>query len=87
MQQRFEQLDANGDGFLDQEELSAMRGGMRGPGGPGGSDRAARMMRSDADGDGKISREEAPPPLSQRFDQLDADGDGFLTPDEIRATR
>lgn len=87
MQQRFEQLDANADGFLDQEELSAMRGRGGGPGGPGGGDRAARMMRSDADGDGKISRDEAPPPLAERFDQMDADADGFLTPDEIRAPR
>ena len=91
MQERFEQMDANGDGFLDQQEISALggrRGGPRGgpgSGGPGGGDRAARMMRADADGDGKISREEAPPPLEQSFDQLDAEGDGFLTVDELRA--
>ncbi len=91
MQERFEQMDANGDGFLDQQEISALggrRGGPRGgpgSGGPGGGDRAARMMRADANGDGKISREEAPPPLEQTFDQLDADGDGFLTVDELRA--
>ena len=82
--ERFEQFDANGDGFLDEQELAAMRGRM---GGRGGGDRAARMMRSDADGDGKISREEAPPQLSRRFDAIDADGDGFLTPEEIRAAR
>ena len=32
---RFEALDTNGDGLLDQEELAAMRGPGRGPGGRG----------------------------------------------------
>ena len=45
------------------------------------------MMRADANQDGKLSREEAPPALSERFDELDADGDGFLSADEIRAAR
>ena len=91
MQQRFEQMDANGDGFLDEQELSALRGGRGGPPGgpggrgPGGGDRATRLMQRDADGDGKISRSEMPPPLLELFDQIDTDGDGFLTAEEIRA--
>ena len=32
---RFDALDTNGDGLLDQEELAAMRGPGRGPGGRG----------------------------------------------------
>ena len=84
LQERFEQLDADRDGFLDEQELAAMRGRM---GGRGGGERAARMIRADTDGGGKISREEAPPQLRQRFDAMDSDGDGFLTPDEIRAGR
>ncbi len=35
-ERRFDQLDTNGDGFLDRDELSSMRGRSRGPGGPGG---------------------------------------------------
>jgi Ca2+-binding EF-hand superfamily protein len=58
-----------------------------GDGDPEGGDRLATMMRADANQDGKLSREEVPPPLSERFDELDADGDGFLSADEIRAAR
>jgi hypothetical protein len=54
-QRRFAQLDANGDGKLDEKEL---------PGGP------ARLQRFDRDGDGFLSREEflamSPPGPAQR---------------------
>jgi Ca2+-binding EF-hand superfamily protein len=35
LERRFDQLDTNRDGLLDQAELSAMRGRGRGPGGRG----------------------------------------------------
>lgn len=44
-----------------------------------------RIMRSDTDGDGRLSRAEAPPMLSERFDDFDSDGDGFITRTELQA--
>ncbi len=42
-----------------------------------------RIMESDADGDGRISREEAPEMLLRRFDRMDIDGDGYVTRAEL----
>ncbi|HID74679.1 MAG TPA: hypothetical protein EYP56_01635, partial [Planctomycetaceae bacterium] len=44
----------------------------------------ARLKQADRDGDGKISKEEAPEPLKQRFDRLDKDGNGLLDADELK---
>ncbi|MCJ2036000.1 EF-hand domain-containing protein [Methylobacterium sp. J-068] len=57
----------------------------------------ARIMRADADHDGRVSRAEwaawwdarpgkGPYDPAGRFRAIDADGDGFLTADEIDAT-
>ncbi len=60
--------------------------GAGGPGGPGGGapNPAAMFKRLDADGDGKLSPEEAPGPLKQNFASADADSDGFLTREELQ---
>jgi Ca2+-binding EF-hand superfamily protein len=42
------------------------------------------LKRFDANGDGKISRDEARGKLKEHFDRIDANGNGFLEPDEIR---
>ncbi|MCA9099794.1 MAG: EF-hand domain-containing protein [Planctomycetales bacterium] len=59
--------------------------GRFGPGGEGFSPErmVERIMQSDADNDGKISREEAPERLSARFDEVDANGDGVLDREEL----
>ena len=44
-----------------------------------------RMSRRDADGDGKISKEEFP--NERMFQRFDSNGDGFITKDEVDAMR
>jgi Ca2+-binding EF-hand superfamily protein len=52
----------------------------------GGNNRQAPFFqRLDRDGDGKISKDEAPGQLKERFAMLDTNGDGFLSLDEFRA--
>jgi hypothetical protein len=58
-----------------------------GPPGPGGPGAGRDPMANDADGDGKLNREEAPGRLQENFDAADADGDGFLVLEEITAWR
>jgi len=82
-------LDKNADGLLDSTELAPTRGGQGGnrpAGGPGGDSNSFtdRVMQRDADGDGKVSKEEAGP-MSRMFGRLDGDGDGFVTKEELEA--
>lgn len=58
-------------------------GGNGGSGGSGGFS----LSRLDGDGDGKISRDEAPEPMQQGFDRIDQDGDGFIDAQEFAALR
>lgn len=43
-----------------------------------------QLNRADKDGDGKLSKEEAPDRLKENFDRLDANSDGFLDETERR---
>ncbi|MGD9368263.1 MAG: EF-hand domain-containing protein [Desulfobacteraceae bacterium] len=71
----FEDLDTDGDGFLDQEELLAGR-----PGPPEGGG----FERDDADQDGRVSQSEFSGP-QDLFQRMDRDGDGYITQDEARS--
>lgn len=77
------QLDRNKDGEISRDELG---GPQRRPGAPAtpapdreaGRPRLPDFSQFDKDGDGKISKEEAPERMLQRFDQMDENGDGFF---------
>ncbi len=70
---------------------------MEGGAGGGGSGRRAGgqaegglpafLARSDANGDGKIQKSEAPERLKNRFDELDTNGDGAIDAAEAAAMR
>lgn len=73
-EEHFEELDMDGDGFLDSQELSAGR--LHPPHGNG-------FERDDVDQDGLVSRDEFGGP-DELFDRLDADGDDYITRQEAR---
>lgn len=59
-----------------------------GPGGPRGAfDPEEFFNRMDKDGDGAISKEEAPERMKERFDDIDTDKDGKLSKDELKTHR
>jgi len=62
-------------------------GGPRGQGGQGRQGGAAQMksriMEMDANNDEKVSRDEMPEGMAQRFDQMDLNEDGFIDENEI----
>jgi len=55
----------------------------KGPPAGGPPDLGLMFQRLDANGDGKISRDEARGPLADQFDRYDLNKDGFITKDEM----
>ncbi len=79
--------DANGDGLLNLEELTAQEAKMIQA---MAADHASRRLEAqDADGDGQLSAEELlTPPMPRAaavFDRLDADADGAVSQEEFAA--
>jgi zinc protease len=91
---KFAEMDKNQDGFLTADEMKATK-----PAAPTAVVQPLQLQLRDADGDGKISREEflAGLPASQteemigqlkaKFAALDKNQDGSLTMDELGSTR
>lgn len=77
----FQELDANNDGQVTQEEMQAHRN--------------QRFTKADTDGDGQLSVEEMQAAAQQRsedrvnkmFEKHDANADGFLSQDELPKPR
>jgi len=85
-------LDQNGDGELSGRELMAGHGPDTRRRRPNAANQQfdmkrliARIMEADQDGDGKLSRDEAPERLKQRFDRVDSNGDDHVDESELKA--
>ncbi|MBU1333104.1 MAG: EF-hand domain-containing protein [Gammaproteobacteria bacterium] len=81
------QLDANGDGSLDQEETAALMPPPPPSGGPAPEDLLTQL---DANGDGSIDQDElnaitGSDDSGELLGELDTDGDGNLNLDELSA--
>ena len=101
MRDRFDRMDENGDGVLEADEIESLparmgpgprggRGGRGGRGDRGGrgmqeGDPIARLRSFDANGDGRITREEVPDQAGGMFDRVDANSDDVITQDELNA--
>jgi Ca2+-binding EF-hand superfamily protein len=85
-------LDKNKDGKLERTELGGRErprreAGERPAGKEGDRAGAGLMGRFDTDGDGKLSKEEAPGPMKERFDEMDKNSDGFIDEKELAELR
>lgn len=80
---RFDRMDANSDGQIDAAERTAMREQRRAR----RAERRANRPNPDANGDGRITRDEFAVRAFARFDRADANGDGTVTREERRAAR
>ena len=85
MRDRFDSIDANGDGMLETEELENMLPPGRGAPGGGGLDPAERLRQFDADGDGRITRDELPDRMERMVDHFDTNGDDVIDAAELEA--
>ncbi|MFC1494739.1 HlyD family efflux transporter periplasmic adaptor subunit [Thermodesulfobacteriota bacterium] len=88
--ERFDEMDKNGDGFIeaDEFEIPSFGGGAQGrPGGDMGNRQMPSpeemMQRMDQNGDGKIEKSEMPSFFSDRFEEMDKNGNGFLEAGEF----
>ena len=79
--------EPSAEGGLRRPAPAPGAGGLRGARGtPAGRPDPERMFqRMDADGDGKLTKEELPPGMQQRWQRMDANGDGVVDQQEQAA--
>lgn len=89
--ERFDQTDANRDGYLVRSELMAAAENHRAERKAKHEQRsAARFAKADSNRDGKLSRAEVEaemPRMAERFAFMDEDRDGFLTRADLEFKR
>lgn len=78
----FAKLDRNGDGFADSKDAPAF-----GPPEKKFEEAFEKVKVVDANGDGRISKQELVGAPTPRFDAADKDKNGILSGDEIAALR
>lgn len=83
LRQAFGQIDANGDGFVTVPELQRAMNRQTNSTTSRKPQSSERLKRFDKNGDGKLSKKEAPSFMKKAFDRLDADNDGFVTSREF----
>jgi len=79
----FKRADTDDDGQLDSEELTRALVRLFKPGPSIPREILERFKEADANGDGKLTEEEAPDRLKQNFDRFDANGDGAVDLEEL----
>ncbi|MCA8940536.1 MAG: hypothetical protein KDB07_12040 [Planctomycetes bacterium] len=84
----FDTLDKNKDGFITEDEIGGGNMGRERPNRgqqdrqPAGPSPFFKLL--DTDDDGKISKDEAPAKLKEKFDEADGNKDGFIDDAELR---
>ena len=81
----FDKMDANHDGFVTADEMSACRDMDADKPGKIEMSSAEKIKMLDTNGDGKLSRAEHEAGADAMFTKMDTDGDGYLSPAECAA--
>lgn len=82
-----DESDAQTQSYADESAPEGNSGGGTGRPGRGGRERGFDPLQFDEDGDGKVSRDEAPERMQQNFDRIDENGDGFADEAELATMR
>ncbi|WP_374377832.1 EF-hand domain-containing protein [Dongia sp.] len=86
--ERFKAIDADGDGFITEAEMTAFHDSMRAKRDAKPGDMGEKFLkRFDKNSDGKVTADEWPKAGKLKFEKADANGDGSVTAEELSALR